>query len=602
MAINYKKYEFRCYEYVRRFETLLQTNNNGNELQKWLKDTQRLCETLESRRFRVAVVGEFNRGKTSFVNALLGKEILPADLMPATAAINRITYGDTPSAYIALKNGQKKAVEITELAGYITKLSVSAMENAARIDEAVVQFPSLFCRSGVDLIDTPGMNDEEAMNQVTVSRLEDIDLAIIAVDASMPFSMTECAFTVQLLESPQVCQIVLVITKIDTVRQRERQKLVDFMADRVRTDVARRLEQSHSPDDPIMQKYHAIFDSLCVFAVSSLDALDALARNDMELFENSGFRRLNDELPQIIMSSQNNNVILNSDRVLRGLIRQYRSWILSRKEQREAVRPRLQTAKTTLIHHINESISRVYPRPEQEMALSFLSDSDSDKVYEDVRKKFIQALSRMRTLSYEELRSNFSPVIQKTFQTLNGIFYTQENALLEKRRTALKKEGYELLRKLDALFTSLLPPQFALPADIGALPYAFRLAGCAQPEMFYWVSSPLPDSRLLGAQGWQVMPFVDKAIRESRRDYRERRQKQLARMLAQSKKQLEDAAQSAISRFIEATDRYVESLDSRAEDGPVLDALTALENDCRTLRELFQAELRNEETSYGSHL
>ena len=601
MAVNYKKYELRCYEFVRRFEALLRTNSGRDELQRWLKDTQRLCETLESRRFRVAVVGEFNRGKTSFVNALLGKEILPADLMPATAAINRITYGDTPSAYIALKNGQRKSVGIAELAEYITKLSASSTENARRIDEAVVQFPSLFCRNGVDLIDTPGMNDEEAMNQVTVSRLEDIDLAIIAVDASMPFSMTECAFTVQLLESPQVCQIVLVVTKIDTIPRREQQKLVDFMANRVREDVKRLLEQSRSPGGPIMQKYHAIFDNLYIFAVSSLDALDALARNDMELFEKSGFRRLNDELPQIIMSSQNNNVILNSERVLSGLIRQYRDWILSQQERRAAVRPQLQTAKRTLIHHINEAISRAYPRPEQELALSFLTDLDSDKVYTDVRKKFIQALSQMRALSYEELRSYFSPVIQETFQTLNTLFYTKENALLENHRAALKKAGGELRQKLDALFASLLPPRFPLPEGVSALPDAFCLTQPAGSERFYWVCSPLPDQWALG-RDWQVMPFVDKAIRESLQDYRERRRKELSQMLAQSKKQLEDAAQSVISQFIENADRYTESLDDGAEENSVLDALTALENDCRTMRELFQAELRNEETSHGSHL
>lgn len=598
MAINYKKHEFRCYEQARRLETLLRTNNSQSEIQKWLNDTNRLCEALESRRFRVAVVGEFNRGKTSFVNALLGKEILPADYMPATAAINRITYGDTPSAYIALKNGKKEPVEITELAKYITKLSASAIEYASKIDEAVVQFPSLFCRNGVDLIDTPGMNDEETMNQVTVSRLEDIDLAIIAVDATMPFSMTECAFTVQLLESPQVCQIILVVTKIDTVQQCDRKKLVDFMMSRVQEDVKHRLEQVHFSDDPIMQKYHAIFDNLYVFAVSSLDALDALARNDMDLFEKSGFRRLNDELPQIIMSSQNNNVILNSERVLSGLITQYRSWLLSRQAQRKLVVPQLQTVKRAVIHLSNEYISRAYPLQAREMALRFLSNSD--KIHSDVRKKFIQALSQMRILSHEELQSVFSPVIQETFQTLNRSFHTQENAHLENHQATLNEMADEFQRKLDALLEPLLSSCFSLPIDVSVPSDAFRLVERTAPEQFYWVRSPLPDARALG-RDWQVMPFVDLAIRESLQDYQNRCRQELSQMFIRSKKHLEDVMQSVILQFIRKIDHHIEQLDNSFEEQSVLDTLECLEKDCRTMREQFQEELRNEET-YSSHL
>ena len=203
MSINYKSYEFRVYKHISQLDELLREIENADELKKWQTEVTKLRQSFEAKRFRVAVVGEFNRGKTTFVNALLGREILPADYLPTTAAINRITYSDQPSACVIMKNGDRKPVLIEELAEYVTKFSTASAENAAQIQEAVLEYPSLFCRNGVDLIDTPGMNDEDDMNQVTISRLEDIDLAIVAVDASMPFSMTECAFTAQLLESPQ---------------------------------------------------------------------------------------------------------------------------------------------------------------------------------------------------------------------------------------------------------------------------------------------------------------------------------------------------------------------------------------------------------------
>lgn len=139
MAINYKGYEFRCYEYIRRMENLLYKAQADDKPTQWAKEVERLRWNLETRRFRVAVVGEINQGKTSFVNVLLGREILPADSMPATAAINRITYGDAPKAYLSMKDGSCQPVEIAQLADYVTKYTSASTENAARISEAVMK-------------------------------------------------------------------------------------------------------------------------------------------------------------------------------------------------------------------------------------------------------------------------------------------------------------------------------------------------------------------------------------------------------------------------------------------------------------------------------
>src|ERR1700753_968043 len=53
---------------------------------------------LESERFHLVVLGEFNHGKSTFVNALLGAEILPTGITPTTATINHVSYADKPTA------------------------------------------------------------------------------------------------------------------------------------------------------------------------------------------------------------------------------------------------------------------------------------------------------------------------------------------------------------------------------------------------------------------------------------------------------------------------------------------------------------------------
>lgn len=172
--MDYKDYEFQVYGMLVRLQQLLEPLHLTQQAQAWLNQIHKELLRIKTRRFRVAVVGEFRRGKSSFVNALLGREILPVDALPTTATINRITYGPIPKASLYYKDGSVVEVPIESLADYVTKLTAEAQDYASRIAEAVVEYPSIFCQNYVDLIDTPGMNDVEAMNQVTLAQLESI--------------------------------------------------------------------------------------------------------------------------------------------------------------------------------------------------------------------------------------------------------------------------------------------------------------------------------------------------------------------------------------------------------------------------------------------
>ena len=584
MSVNFKSYEFQVYEHISRLDKLLHERGGTDGLKQLQSEVIKLRHNFESKRFRVAVVGEFNRGKTTFVNALLGKELLPADYLPTTAAINRITYSDNPNAYIIMKNGQKKSVMIEELAEYVTKLSAAATENASQIQEAVIEYPSLFCRNGVDLIDTPGMNDEDDMNQVTVSRLEGIDLAIVAVDATMPFSMTECAFTVQLLESPQVCQIIIVATKIDMIRERERQKLIDYMVDRIREDVKMRLSQTYAEDSGIMQKYHAIFDKPCVFAVSGVEALEALSCNNMELFEKSGFRQLNDKLPQIIMSSQNSSVILSAERELDKLIHKYREWI----GKQQSTEQQLHEMKASFAQVSYETTAKVFILPESE-ASRFLPDEE--EMFLDIRKKFIRALGEMKALSYEELKGHFIPVIKEQFKEINTRCHAAECAYLEHyQKEILEPLGNGLRQNLDELLHPFPEIYRVMEPEFAALPRYFMLEEAEEIQDFYWLNSPLPDMRALGTE-WNVMAYVDPVIREALADYKKRRWQQIIQMFRQAKERLDNWIQELVREVYNQTTGCIEQIHKNKEKEQfLLGRLQQLERDSQELRERFAAE------------
>lgn len=324
MDATYKQNEMNTYRIAVQLEQILKREQSFS-VTEWLQRLVVIEQQIQMRKFRMAVVGEFNRGKSSFINVLLGKRILPEDVLAATATINRVTYGEKPKAYLIMKGGShnNREIPVDELASYVTKLTKSSAEEAAGIREAVVEYPTMFCYHDVDLIDTPGMNDMDDMNAITVNQLEDIDLAIVAINAQYPYSETENRFVVKLLESKKVCQIIFVITYFDMIRDREKKKLLDFLYSRISNNVLAELNKRYEPEDRIFQKYHTIFDHLYLYGVSSVDGMKALEFNDMELYEKSGFLRLGKELPQIIMSSRSVNMLDNVVTLLEEMIGEY---------------------------------------------------------------------------------------------------------------------------------------------------------------------------------------------------------------------------------------------------------------------------------------
>src|SRR6202050_760851 len=76
---------------------------------------------LASNQLHLAVLGQMKRGKSSFINALLGAEILPTGVLPVTAIITEIRYGPAPDASILYSTGLRETVALSGLAAYITE-------------------------------------------------------------------------------------------------------------------------------------------------------------------------------------------------------------------------------------------------------------------------------------------------------------------------------------------------------------------------------------------------------------------------------------------------------------------------------------------------
>ncbi len=593
MAIQYKAYEFRIYSLISQFDQLLEDLKDSNHYRHWKEKISQMKDDLETRRFRIAVMGEFNRGKTSFVNALLGKKILPEDYVPTTAAMNRITYSDTPDSYVIFKDGRRKQVPISNLAEYVTKLTEQSAQNAAEIEEAVVEYPSLLCRNGVDLIDTPGLNDEDAMNTVTISKLESIDLALIAVDPSMPFSMTECSFTVKLLESAQISQIVFIVTKIDMLRERERERAVRELHRRIRENVEEELLRKYSEDGEVLQKYHEIFDTLQVFPVSSLDAMDALSCGDMDAYRKSGFWELNNRLPDIVMRSQNRNTVLKPVRELKSQLGQVRQWIEKREqEQQEHLKLRLKELEQVFNKTGQNGIADVFVK----------ACGDINKVFpmaENVASAYIssfeQALNKINCRSYDELKKAFAPVIRQLYQTFNQTFHQKEIFFLTQYQAGtLMMRGKWSCRQLDELLQPYPELHKAMQLELAELYKRFSFCDISvQREAFFWAKSPIPEYTVFGTNQ-DIMSHVKSALIRSIQDYQRRRNKELGQMIEDSQEKLNQQFQLCEEKLSLVIPEYLQLLHARRKKGRMSLAakLSNLEKEISQLSDDFLSELQ----------
>ena len=521
-SVSYKQNEMIAYKTAVQLEQILKKQNlpAAPDLLSRLEDIE---QRLQTRKFRIAVVGEFNRGKSSLINVLLGKKILPEDVVATTATINRVTYGEKPRAYLIWKADMQRSEEIPveELAAYVTKLTQDSAEKAAEIYEAVVEYPTMLCYHDVDLLDTPGMNDADDMNAVTVNRLNDIDLAIVAINAMYPFSETESHFTIRLLENSNICRIIFVVTHIDMIREREREKLLAFLRARIPENVRQELEKAYPPEDLIYQKYHSIFDKPKIYAVSSVDAMEALEQNDAELFSRSGFLQLNRELPDIILSSRSVHMIGNIARTLEKTIDDMNR---CRAEQRERwVRLEgLPEETTNEVRAFAEAFSG-------DMGPEMIQAAENALLREKERivGALLQSLGQVVEESAEAVRRAVHPTMYSEEVRLNkligdAVLDQFRDGRPENWRRGIEEIAQEARTKAGAVFggTAMGPEE---EEGLSCLPeqVASELVGeaCEQRSLFQWKGNPA-EAAIHTETSVSVIPELARAVDISLEDSR----------------------------------------------------------------------------------
>lgn len=188
-------------------------------------ESRELASRVSEGRFYVACVGQFKRGKSTLINALIGQPILPTGFIPVTAVPTVIRFGGSAKARIRTREGIWKDIKISDLKQYVTE--ELNPENQKGVQGAEVFVPGPLLSSGMCLVDTPGLGSVFTGNTAaTQAFIPHIDAALVVVGADPPLAGEE--LTLVEAVGKQVQELILVLNKADRTTDAEREAASKF--------------------------------------------------------------------------------------------------------------------------------------------------------------------------------------------------------------------------------------------------------------------------------------------------------------------------------------------------------------------------------------
>jgi GTP-binding protein EngB required for normal cell division len=173
----------------------------------------------------VAVLGQFKAGKSSFLNGLIGRDVLPVNVLPATAVITRIGHGPAERAIVRHTAGRVDEIPLDALPEYVTEQRNPG--NAKEVSIVDVELPELEEFRGMRFVDTPGLGSVFAHNtKVSMEWLPRVGGALVAVSVNHPLSEQDLNLLLEVFRHTPETAILL--TKADLVSGAQLEDVVEF--------------------------------------------------------------------------------------------------------------------------------------------------------------------------------------------------------------------------------------------------------------------------------------------------------------------------------------------------------------------------------------
>lgn len=448
-------------------------------------EARSLTERIADRRFYVACVGQFKRGKSSLLNALLGEPLLPTGVVPVTSVITTIRFGERRSATVHTVDGQSVDIAPADIALYVTEAQNPG--NEKRVAGVEVALPHDLLKLGMCLVDTPGLasvfSDATAVTKAFVPH---IDAALVVLGTDPPVSHDE----IELIETlaKQTEELIFVLNKADRVPASERVEARRF-SDAV---IAQHLGRPVSP----------------LLEVSATEGLagsgpsrdwDALTRRLSTLAERSG--------AALVEAAAARGAQLLGNRLLHSIT----------EREGALLRPVAETRSRV------QALKRSADEAERSLReLGYIFSAEQDRLHRIFEKRQEEFLARTRSSAREELLNALrvpSRSRRELWQDANRLPQDIFRRILDEWRRVEQPIAEKLYRESAGRFTDLANDFLRrMRAEVSGLA-AFDLPPLLAPEGGFRTKSRLYFTELLHTTTRSPLRFLVDSLR-TQRSYR----------------------------------------------------------------------------------
>src|ERR687886_2471516 len=250
-------------------------------------------KNLRSGVFRLLVLGDMKRGKSTLLNALIGENLLPSDVNPCTALLTVLRYGTLKKITVYFKDGQspeqidfkefkrKYTINPTE-AKHLEQEKKQAFPN---VDYAVVEYPLPLLEKGIEIVDSPGLNDTEARNELSLGYINNCHAILFVLRATQPCTMGERRYLENYIKNRGL-SVFFLINAWDQVRE----SLIDPDDPEELAEAEGKLRRVFQANlaEYCLTEGHDIYDER-VFAITSIKALRLRIKNPDADLAGTGF-------------------------------------------------------------------------------------------------------------------------------------------------------------------------------------------------------------------------------------------------------------------------------------------------------------------------
>jgi GTPase SAR1 family protein len=182
-------------------------------------------QKLRENRFYLVALGQFKRGKTTLLNALLGEELLPVGVLPLTTVVTLICHGPQKRAEVIFSDLRRREIDLSELADYVAEQGNPRNQKNVRYVE--IHYPADLLRDGLVLVDTPGIGSLSLHNtETTQDFIPKVDAAILVLSPDPPITQIESEFLDEILQ--HVDRLFVVLNKTDLLTDSDLRETVAY--------------------------------------------------------------------------------------------------------------------------------------------------------------------------------------------------------------------------------------------------------------------------------------------------------------------------------------------------------------------------------------